>query len=75
MDAPTLDELKNRFLHHAPDVEQTSRYEGLRHQALGFAQHICDVTPASREQSLALTKLEEVVFFANAAIARREGPQ
>jgi hypothetical protein len=30
------------------------------------------MTPVSREQSLALTHLEEVVMFANAAIARNE---
>jgi hypothetical protein len=31
------------------------------------------VTPASREQHFAFAKLEETVFWANAAIARREG--
>ena len=30
--------------------------------------------PESREKSLAVTKLEEVVFWSNAAIAREEKP-
>jgi hypothetical protein len=38
-----------------------------------LAYHIKAETPASREQSLALTHLEDAVFWANAAIARHEG--
>jgi hypothetical protein len=75
MDAPTPAELKTRFMHHAPHGDQADRYGDMRRQALGFAEHIVKNTVPCREQSLALTKLEEVVFFANAAIARREGPQ
>ena len=37
-----------------------------------MAEEIVKHTPPSREQSLALTALEECVMWANAAIARNE---
>lgn len=66
------DELEIRFTHHAPKGSQAQRYTELRATAKAFAQMIIEMAPQSREQSLAITKLEEVVFWANAAIARRE---
>ena len=36
------------------------------------AHLIVTLTPKSREQSLALTKLEEAIMHANSAIARNE---
>ena len=65
-------ELEKRFTYHAPKGDQPMRYERLRATAKHLAYRIADDTPASREQSLALTHLEEVVFWANAAIARNE---
>lgn len=67
-----IDDINNRFTYHAPKGDQAERYERIRALARTFAVHIADVTPASREQSLAITNLEEVVFWANAAIARNE---
>lgn len=67
-----MDELLTRFTYHAPTPSQISRYTEIRDAALGFAHLIVGLTPESREQSLALTHLDEVVMFANAAIARRE---
>lgn len=34
--------------------------------------YIAEFTPTSREQELALTKLEEAIMWANASIARNE---
>lgn len=65
-------ELELRFTYHAPNAEQIPRFGTIRDTAHQFAKEICALTPPSREQSLALTKLDEVVMFANAAIARRE---
>ena len=48
------------------------RYTFLREQARVLATNILSNTPRSREQSLALTKLEESIMWANAAIARNE---
>jgi hypothetical protein len=67
MDQRTID---RNFTYHAPKPGQAEIYEELRTIAKSFAMHIVAGTPESREQSLALTKLEEAVFWANAAIAR-----
>ncbi len=69
-----IKELKNRFTYHPPILgsSQTIRYEEIRAGALSFAEYLLSVTLESREQSLALTKLDEVVFWSNAAIARNE---
>lgn len=65
-------DLQNRFTYHPPQGDQVGRYEAIRSQAFDLANHVSINTPASREQSLALTKIEEAVFWANAAIARNE---
>lgn len=64
--------IENDFTYHAPNAEQVQRYNQLRDAAKAFALLIVDLTPLSREQSLALTNLEQAVMFANAAIARNE---
>jgi hypothetical protein len=64
--------LENRFTYHSPKEDQLDRYTLLRTAAKGLASHILSNTPKSREQSLALTHLEEAIFWANASIARNE---
>ena len=66
------EELKKRFTYHPPKGDQVERYEYLRGAALEFARIIVEKTPYSREQSVALTLLEQAVMMANAAIARNE---
>jgi len=68
----TKEELDNRFIYHAPKEGQANRYQGLRDMGKTLAKAIVDNTPESREQSLAITHLEEAIMWANAAIARRE---
>lgn len=69
----TAEELETRFTYHPPkDEEQKKKYENLRHRAHLLAWDIFELVPESREKSLALTKLEEAVMWANAGIARRE---
>lgn len=65
-------QLKHTFTYHRPEGNQPERYERIRSEAGKLAHLIACNTPESREQSLALTKLEEAIFFANAAIARNE---
>lgn len=69
---PLYDEIVTRFTYHAPKGDQPKRYVYLRSQALLLATDILRNCPDSRERSLALTKLEEAIFWANASIARRE---
>jgi hypothetical protein len=64
--------IENDFTYHAPKAGQPEKYVALREKAKEFALLILELTPASREQSLALTNLEMATFFANAAIARNE---
>lgn len=64
--------LKSEFIYHAPRQDQIPRYAALRTMALTFATMVVELTPPSREQSLALTKLGEAIMHSNAAIARGE---
>jgi hypothetical protein len=63
-------DIENIFTYHAPKPGQPEKYEKLRNKAKELAYLIEELTPGCREQSLAMTKLEEVIFFANAAVAR-----
>jgi hypothetical protein len=66
------DELNNRFKYHPPrDVATANAHEYVRASAYGLAMDINDLVPDGREKSLAITKLEEALMWANAAIARR----
>lgn len=67
-----MEELRVRFTYHPPSADQQARYSNIRQAALYFAQMLCEYCPESRERSSALTRLEETVMHANAAIARRE---
>lgn len=62
--------LKNRFTYHPPTDAQKLKYEAIRRIALKCATWIDENVPDSREKSLAITHIEEAVFWANAAIAR-----
>ena len=64
--------LENNFTYHKPFGNQLERYQELRDAGKSLAENIVNMTPESREQSLALTNLEQAVFWANAAIARNE---
>jgi hypothetical protein len=55
--------------------KQKLRMEALRELALAHAQGMAQLVPDSRERAIALTKVEEASFFANAAIARHGLPQ
>lgn len=64
--------LEKDFSYHAPKDGQPARYVAIRDKAKELARLIMESTPPSREQSMALTHLDEVVMTANAAIARNE---
>lgn len=68
----TTQQIENNFQYHAPKDDQQERYVFLRDEAKILAYNIVKNTPPSREQSLALTNLEQAIFWANAAIARNE---
>lgn len=70
--ARLLVDISNRFTHHPPKGDQAQRYGQLRDRFRELAERVVLSTPISREQALAITKLEEASMFANAAIARHE---
>ena len=65
-----MKEIENNFTYHPPTPEQVEIYSLIRAQAKDLAIVIATSAPDSREKSLALTKLEEAVFWTNASIAR-----
>ncbi len=63
-------DLESRFTYHKPKDGQPAIYQDIRDTAKAFAYKIDEFVPSGREKSLALTKLEEAVMWANAGIAR-----
>jgi hypothetical protein len=61
---------ENNFDYHAPKEGQPKMYEAVRATLKEAAEFLDAVCPDSREKSLAFTKLEEAMFWANASIAR-----
>lgn len=71
MGKPTPEELKERFNYHRPPNERvTDAHDFARNTLHSTASVILDKLPEGREASVFLTKMEEAMFWANAAIAR-----
>ena len=65
-------QIANNFKYHSPKAGQSEKYTELRIKARELAYLIDELCPASRERSLALTKIEESIMWANASIARND---
>ena len=63
-------ELANRFGYHIPNLARADKHAAIRIELSVLAEKLNQWLPESREKSLAFTHLEQVMFFANAAIAR-----
>jgi hypothetical protein len=64
-------DLENRFGYHPPENDDRKvAHELVRERCLDLATAVLSLAPSSRERSLAVTSLEEAMFWANAAIAR-----
>ena len=57
------------FTYHPPQDGQPERYLRIRATARVLAETVMEETKTSREQSLALTAIQEAVMWANAAVA------
>ena len=62
--------IDNDFRYHPATEETAPKHEFVRAVCRRAANELLEVVPAGRKQSLALTKLEEAMFWANAGIAR-----
>lgn len=63
-------ELDHRFTYHAPRGTAPQRFIAIREEGRALASLINAACPEGREKALALTKIEEAVMWANAAVAR-----
>ena len=66
-------DLNNRFEYHPPTSDGIAlNHQAIREECKNLAQFIDALIPEGREKALAITKLEEAMFWANAAIARHQ---
>lgn len=64
-------QIENNFKYHPPKGQETvSKHEAVRNECRHLANTLDTLLRDSREKSLAMTKLEEVMMWANASIAR-----
>lgn len=65
-------DIENRFAFHPANTEEKrDAHTSVRRQCRALADFINEKCPDGREKSTAITKLEEVMFWANAALARQ----
>jgi len=62
--------IENNFKYHAPTDRKIGQHKMIREAGKTFSKIILHNVPEGREQALAFTKIEEVVMWANAGIAR-----
>jgi len=67
-----ISQIQKAFTYHPPQDGQRERYEEIRDKFGELACRLTALCPPSRELSLAMTKIEEAVMWANASIARNE---
>ena len=65
------EDLQNRFAFHpATTQDRQEAHQDVRDMCLTLANELNERLVDGREKSLAITRLEEVMFWANASIAR-----
>jgi len=65
-------EIENRFKYHRPYSDKAQRHDAIRKTMEMAAMHVNRACQDGREKNLAITKLEEAMMWANAAIARND---
>ena len=67
------EDLRNRFYYHPPLTDRRkAEHSGVRERCLELAEFLYELLPEGCEKSLAVNKLEEAMFWANAALARQQ---
>lgn len=65
-------DIGKNFTYQKPSGDSVSIIEEIRKRCKGLAIFIDDFVPDSREKSIAITKIEEAMMWANAGIVRNE---
>lgn len=68
--AKPITEIERRFAYHEAGPFGRANMDNLRNRCRLLAKQINSAVPDNRERAIALTKLEEVMFWANAGISR-----
>lgn len=69
--ALTLHRLEHRYNHHPPKSEEVAiLHENVRKYCLDLAMMLEEIVPEGYEKELMHYRLEEVMFWGNASIAR-----
>ncbi|MFC5184376.1 Acb2/Tad1 domain-containing protein [Actinomadura harenae] len=64
-------ELAHRFAYHPPTTpKKVGDHQGVRVACSELAARLDELLPDGREKALAMTQIEQAMFWANAAIAR-----
>lgn len=63
-------DLDNIYSYHKPSQSDITRHAAIRDAASAFAGVVLSNAGSGRERSLALTQIEQAMFWANAAVAR-----
>jgi len=67
------DRIEWDFGYHAPTAPgRKEEHEQMRAACKALALYIAEALPPGREQSTAITKVEEAMFWANAGLARKK---
>ena len=65
----TSEKLNNWFSYHPPIEDQAQRYEQIRAAGKVFAEKLAELCPESADLTVAIRKVREAVYSANASIA------
>lgn len=66
-------DIGHRFAFHAaPGQEKRDEHTAVRQHCRRLADELNERLPDGREKSVVMTKLEETMFWANAALARNQ---
>jgi hypothetical protein len=70
-----MSDIENRFAFHAANTnEKRNSHTAVRTHCKELAFYLNESLPDGREKSLAITHLEEVMFWGNASLARDPEP-
>jgi hypothetical protein len=64
--------LKENFKAHLCSLESKEKLKLIREECLKLAELINEIVPEGKEKEISLMKTEEVMFWANAGIARKD---